>query len=57
MRVEDSVTGASGIPIGYATLVIVYLGLLAAVIWILRRLAARPLEEDAASAVEGGTGG
>jgi cytochrome d ubiquinol oxidase subunit I len=46
MRTEEAVTRAGGIPVGYATLAIVYLGLLAAVVWILRRLAARPLEED-----------
>ena len=39
MRTEEAVTGASGIPIGYASLVLVYAGLLAAVAWILRRLA------------------
>ena len=44
MRTEDAVTGAGGIPVGYATLVIVYLGLAAAVVWILRRLALKPLD-------------
>jgi cytochrome d ubiquinol oxidase subunit I len=44
MRTEEAVTGAAGIPIGYATLVLVYAGLIAAVAWILRRLARRPLE-------------
>src|SRR5215207_7622633 len=39
MRTEAAVTGASGIPVGYATLVLVYAGLLVAVAWILRRLA------------------
>jgi cytochrome d ubiquinol oxidase subunit I len=43
MRTEDAVTGAGGIPVGYATLSLVYLGLLAAVVWILRRLARAPL--------------
>jgi len=46
MRTEEAVTGAGGIPIGYATLAIVYAGVLAGVIWVLRRLAARPIEED-----------
>jgi cytochrome bd ubiquinol oxidase subunit I len=46
MRTEEAVTGAAGIPIGYATLVIVYAGLIAAVAWILRRLARVPLEID-----------
>jgi cytochrome bd ubiquinol oxidase subunit I len=49
MRTEAAVTGAGGIPVGYATLALVYLATLAAVVWILRRLAARPLEEDAAA--------
>jgi cytochrome d ubiquinol oxidase subunit I len=44
MRTEAAVTGASGIPIGYATLVVVYAGLLVAVAWILRRLAQAPLD-------------
>jgi cytochrome d ubiquinol oxidase subunit I len=38
MRTEESVTGAEGIPVGYATLVVVYLGLGAAVVWLLRRI-------------------
>jgi cytochrome d ubiquinol oxidase subunit I len=58
MRTEDAVTGASGVPVGYATLALVYAGVIAAVVWVLRRLAARPLEEDAApSATDGGAGG
>jgi cytochrome d ubiquinol oxidase subunit I len=44
MRTSDAVTGAGGIPVGYATLVVVYLGLAVAVAWILRRLASRPLD-------------
>jgi cytochrome bd ubiquinol oxidase subunit I len=44
MRTSAAVTGAGGVPVGYATLVIVYLGLGVAVAWILRRLAQRPLE-------------
>ncbi|NLT05598.1 MAG: cytochrome ubiquinol oxidase subunit I [Solirubrobacterales bacterium] len=46
MRTEEAVTGAGGIPIGYATLAIVYASVLVAVIWVLRRLAAHPIEED-----------
>jgi cytochrome bd ubiquinol oxidase subunit I len=46
MRTSDSVTGAGGIPVGYATLVVVYVGLAIAVAWILRRLAAVPLEVE-----------
>jgi cytochrome d ubiquinol oxidase subunit I len=46
MRTEEAVTGAAGIPVGYATLVVVYAALIAAVAWILRRLARAPLEID-----------
>ena len=45
MRTEEAVTGAGGIPVGYAALALVYAGLVAGTIWILRRLAATPLEE------------
>jgi cytochrome d ubiquinol oxidase subunit I len=55
MRTEDAVTGADGVPVGYAALALVYIGVAVAVVWILRRLAARPLEEDAAAV--GGEGG
>jgi cytochrome bd ubiquinol oxidase subunit I len=44
MRTEDAVTGAGGIPLGYATLVIVYLALAGAAVWMLRRLARSPLQ-------------
>jgi cytochrome bd ubiquinol oxidase subunit I len=44
MRTEEAVTGASGVPVGYASLVLVYAGLLAAIVWILRRLARAPVE-------------
>jgi cytochrome bd ubiquinol oxidase subunit I len=44
MQTRAAVTGASGIPVGYATLALVYAGLLLAAIWLLRRLAAAPLE-------------
>src|SRR5215218_1771552 len=46
MRTEEAVTGAAGIPVGYATLVVVYAGLIVAVAWILRRLARVPLDLD-----------
>jgi len=42
MRTSQAVTGAGGIPVGYATLALVYLGLAVAVLWILRRLARAP---------------
>jgi cytochrome d ubiquinol oxidase subunit I len=44
MRTSEAVTGASGVPVGYATLALVYAGLLAAVVWVLRRLSRVPLE-------------
>jgi cytochrome d ubiquinol oxidase subunit I len=44
MRTEQAVTGAGGVPLGYAALVVIYLALAAATIWLLRRLAATPLE-------------
>ncbi|MFL5971780.1 MAG: cytochrome ubiquinol oxidase subunit I [Gaiellaceae bacterium] len=47
MRTEAAVTGASGIPIGYTSLLLVYTGLLAAVAWILRRLARAPVDVEA----------
>jgi cytochrome d ubiquinol oxidase subunit I len=48
MRTEAAVTGAGGIPVGYAALAAVYALVAVGVVWILRRLAARPLEVDAA---------
>jgi cytochrome d ubiquinol oxidase subunit I len=44
MRTSEAVTGAVGIPIGYATLAAVYLALAGAVAWMLRRLARAPLD-------------
>jgi cytochrome d ubiquinol oxidase subunit I len=43
MRTTEAVTAASGVPVGYATLAAFYLCLIAAVAWILRRLAQAPL--------------
>jgi cytochrome bd ubiquinol oxidase subunit I len=43
MRTSQAVTGAGGLPIGYATLALAYLGVAAGVVWILRRLAAAPI--------------
>jgi cytochrome d ubiquinol oxidase subunit I len=45
MRTSQAVTGAGGIPIGYATLATVYLALGIAVAWVLARLARAPMEE------------
>jgi cytochrome bd ubiquinol oxidase subunit I len=47
MRTEEAVTGAGGIPVGYAALVAIYLSLAAATLWLLRRLARAPLEVEA----------
>jgi cytochrome bd ubiquinol oxidase subunit I len=47
MRVEEAVTGAEGIPVGYATLVVVYLGLYGVALYMLRRLARTPPESEA----------
>jgi cytochrome d ubiquinol oxidase subunit I len=44
MRTAQAVTGASGIPVGYATLALLYVAVAVAVAWILRRLAAVPLD-------------
>jgi cytochrome bd ubiquinol oxidase subunit I len=44
MRTEQAVTGADGIPVGYGTLVIVYLTLAVIAGVMLRRLARRPME-------------
>ena len=44
MRTEQAVTGADGIPVGYGTLVIVYLSLALIAGVMLRRLARRPME-------------
>jgi cytochrome d ubiquinol oxidase subunit I len=44
MRTQQAVTGAGGIPVGYGTLATVYLAVAVGVVWILRRLAASPLQ-------------
>jgi cytochrome bd ubiquinol oxidase subunit I len=44
MRTSDAVTGADGIPVGYATLALVYLGVALGVAWVLRRLARAPMD-------------
>jgi cytochrome d ubiquinol oxidase subunit I len=46
MRTREAVTGASGVPVGYATLALVYAGVGVGVVWVLRRLARAPLELD-----------
>jgi cytochrome d ubiquinol oxidase subunit I len=49
MRTSQAVTGASGIPVGYATLAAVYLALAVGVAWVLRRLQQAPLDDNASS--------
>jgi cytochrome d ubiquinol oxidase subunit I len=43
MRTAEAVTGAGPIPVGYATLALVYLAVAGGLVWILRRLAATPV--------------
>jgi cytochrome d ubiquinol oxidase subunit I len=43
MRTSEAVTGAGGIPVGYATLAAVYLALATGVAWVLLRLYRVPL--------------
>jgi cytochrome d ubiquinol oxidase subunit I len=52
MRTEEAVTGAGGVPVGYAALWVVYLLVAVAVVWILRRLARVPLDVPVATAAE-----
>ena len=49
MRTSQAVTGAGGLPIGYATLALAYVGVAAGVVWILRRLSAAPMETPASA--------
>jgi cytochrome d ubiquinol oxidase subunit I len=44
MRTEEAVTGADGIPLGYAALVVIYATLIVVTVWVLRRLGRAPLE-------------
>jgi cytochrome d ubiquinol oxidase subunit I len=46
MRTSQAVTGAAGIPVGYGTLIVVYLGLAGGVAWLLGRFSRVPLEVD-----------
>jgi cytochrome d ubiquinol oxidase subunit I len=50
MTTAQSVTGTNGIPVGYAALVITYVGVIAAAVWILRRLSHMPMDAPAADA-------
>ena len=44
MLTNQAVTGAGGIPVGYATLAFVYVGVAIGVVWILRRLSRMEME-------------
>ncbi len=44
MLTKDAVTGAPGIPVGYGALIAVYAAVAVGLVWMLRRLAARPLD-------------
>ncbi|MGD9695007.1 MAG: cytochrome ubiquinol oxidase subunit I [Thermoleophilia bacterium] len=46
MRTDEAVTGASGIPYGYAFVALVYTALTVVCVWMLRRLARTPLPAD-----------
>jgi cytochrome d ubiquinol oxidase subunit I len=46
MRTESAVTGASGVPVGFAALGLVYAGLAAVTVVMLRRLGRGPLEVE-----------
>jgi cytochrome d ubiquinol oxidase subunit I len=56
MRTAQAVTGAGGLPVGYGTLVVVYIGVAACVVWILRRLALAPIETHGSSGPAQATG-
>jgi cytochrome d ubiquinol oxidase subunit I len=51
MRTAEAVTGASGIPVGFGVLAVVYALMIAGVVWVLRRLARAPLDLDLALGV------
>jgi cytochrome d ubiquinol oxidase subunit I len=46
MRTQDAVTGASGIPVGYAALALIYAALIGGTLWVLWRLGRSPLPAD-----------
>jgi cytochrome bd ubiquinol oxidase subunit I len=50
MRTSQAVTGAGGLPVGYATLALTYVGVAIALVWILRRLARAPMAAPRAPA-------
>ena len=56
MRTAEAVTGASGIPVGYGALAVAYLVVACGLIWVLRRLARKPLEPPGAHVPTSQTG-
>jgi cytochrome d ubiquinol oxidase subunit I len=52
MRTNEAVTRSNGLEAGFAFLVVMYVGLGAAVAWLLRRLAGRPPETEVAASEE-----
>jgi cytochrome bd ubiquinol oxidase subunit I len=52
MRTEDAVTGAGGLPVAFAAVAVVYLALIATVVWLLRRLASRPPDVEVPGTLE-----
>jgi cytochrome bd ubiquinol oxidase subunit I len=50
MRTEEAVTAADGLEVGLIFLVLVYIGLATAVVWLLRRLSRRPPEVEVGGA-------
>jgi cytochrome bd ubiquinol oxidase subunit I len=46
MRTEQAVTSVNGLAVGYVFLIVVYVGLGAAVYWLLRRLTSRPASAE-----------
>jgi cytochrome d ubiquinol oxidase subunit I len=52
MRTTEAVTTSDNLEVGFAVLVLVYVGLAAALAWLLRRLTARPPEAELADTAE-----
>jgi cytochrome d ubiquinol oxidase subunit I len=46
MRVSDAVTASDGLEVGFVALVVVYIGVAAALWWLIRRLTARPPQTE-----------
>jgi cytochrome d ubiquinol oxidase subunit I len=57
MRTRQAVTSADGLEVGLVFLVLVYVGLAAAVVWLLRRLSRRPPEVEVGGAPGPGPAG